>query len=196
MWAAVEVVDVMIDDGLYEIAMVDPVVEDEPPPPPPPLAPSQPEQEPVEVEEMSEVIRELEDEVEKEVAAAAADPGVESGAEGGVEDGEVGGAPAGIVGAAGDGPPTVATDVLEVKKRVEPKYPKEAKNLNLGDQRCVAVVTVGKDGAPISVTVEECPKAFHEATIDALVKWRWYPPRIDGKTLQVRTQIAVRYTTR
>jgi hypothetical protein len=43
------------------------------------------------------------------------------------------------------------------------------------------------------VSVETCPKVFHEATKEALLKWRWYSPK-DGKTkCKAQTTIAVIY---
>lgn len=83
---------------------------------------------------------------------------------------------------------------LVVRKRVDPPYPETARALGLGEQRCLATVYIDEDGAPYQVDVEACPSAFHAATRQSLLEWRWYPPK-DGKN-RVKTQTAVGITYR
>jgi outer membrane biosynthesis protein TonB len=82
---------------------------------------------------------------------------------------------------------------LEVKKRLNPEYPEAARALSLGDQRCLAKVFIDEEGVPYDVQVESCPKVFFEDTKQAILKWRWYPPK-DGKNrVKAQTTIAVTY---
>lgn len=82
---------------------------------------------------------------------------------------------------------------LEVKKRVNPPYPEEARALLLGDQRCLLKVFIDETGAPFDVLVEACPKVFHEAAKAAMLQWRWVPPK-DGKTaIRAQTTLALTF---
>jgi hypothetical protein len=37
-------------------------------------------------------------------------------------------------------------------------------------------VRIDATGRPTEVTVDGCPKVFHEPVRDAMMKWRWHPP--------------------
>lgn len=94
-------------------------------------------------------------------------------------------------------PPTVRRiedPDLVVRRRVDPAYPEAAKALGLGEQRCLATVYIDESGVPYDVDIENCPAAFHSAARQALLEWRWYPPK-SGK-VRVRTKTAVGITYR
>ena len=92
------------------------------------------------------------------------------------------------------GPQSFSHPKLVVKRRIDPAYPETARALGLGEQRCLATVYIDEEGAPYQVNVEACPSAFHAATRQALLQWRWYPPK-DGKN-RVKAQSAVGITYR
>jgi outer membrane biosynthesis protein TonB len=85
---------------------------------------------------------------------------------------------------------------VEVKKRFDPRYPKSAKDMNLGDQRCLAKVFIDESGAPYKVLVENCPKVFHAETQAAIMKWRWYPPKVGREKVKAQITIAINYKVR
>jgi len=119
---------------------------------------------------------------------------VEGGVEGGVVGGVIGGVEGGVVGGKlGGGVKVFHHRDLEAKKRVQPRYPDAASEMNLGDQKCLARVFIDEKGKPYEVVVERCPKVFHAATKEAILKWRWYPPK-DGKTkVKAQTVIGITY---
>ena len=136
-------------------------------------------------------------------AAIPAEPAAASGS----GDGQGTGDGPGDGPGTGDGPPgdgqgsTEAPRVREiedpklvVRRRVEPVYPEAARALGLGEQRCLATVYIDEDGVPYDVDIAGCPAAFHPAAREALLAWRWYPPK-SGK-VRVRTQTAVGITYR
>ncbi|MEQ1506763.1 MAG: energy transducer TonB, partial [Myxococcota bacterium] len=132
----------------------------------------------------------LQEEVKEEVKSDAKPAGVVGGVEGGVEGGVVGGV---LGGGPGTGVRVFHQSELEVKKRVNPEYPEAARALNLGDQRCLVKVIMDEEGVPFNVIVDACPKVFHDVTREAILKWRWYPPK-DGKSkIKAQTTIAVTF---
>ena len=91
----------------------------------------------------------------------------------------------GVAGAQEPDPTPMTHRDLEVRKRVDPSYPKPFAD---GDLRCIAEVTLSPEGTPESIEVRDCPERFQAATADALMKWRWYPPKV-----RAITKIAVVY---
>ena len=63
--------------------------------------------------------------------------------------------------------------------------------LGLGAERCITRVLIGKDGIPYEVTVEDCHAAFHQATHDAVMAWRWEPVTYRGKPTLAQTTVSV-----
>ncbi len=124
-----------------------------------------------------------------------------SGGGGGVGPGEGGGTPDGWgpggPGGSGTGAgPVVIHQDLTVRRRVQPAYPSAAAGLGLGDQRCVAQVHLDATGRPDHVAVEGCPRVFHDAVIESLSRWRWYPWRVEGRAVPATTRIAVVFQQR
>jgi outer membrane biosynthesis protein TonB len=177
-----------------------------PPPPPPPPAADTPDEEESEDDEedeeeqddMSEDIEELDKEVKDEVRTQkkpkGAVGGVIGGQEGGVVGGVVGGVEGGVLGGVlGGGPKVFHHSELEVKKRVQPGYPSAAKPLNLGTQRCKVKVMIDEKGVPYHAEIQDCPKVFHSSAKDAIMKWRWYPPRAEKMKVRAQTLIVFKY---
>lgn len=204
--AAQVIIEVAQDEHLVElIENIEEVMDDAPPPPPPPPPPpaaaaaEDEEQEDVEdtPDDMVEEVKELKDEVKDEMKSDVKPAGVEGGVEGGVVGGVVGGVQGGVVGGVIGGQLSGVRvfhhSELEVKKRVEPVYPDAARELNLGEQRCLVKVFIDEEGVPYDVQVDQCPKVFDTPTREAILKWRWYPPK-DGKSrVKAQTTIAITY---
>lgn len=172
-------------------------IEDAPPPPPPPPPPG-PEEEIDEEsdaeptpDEMVEEVKDLDEKVEDKVAT---DKGRPPGDPAGEIGGEIGGQEGGKVG--GTGVRVMHHSEVEVKKRVDPEYPKAARDANLGDQRCLVKVKIDEAGTPYDVQVENCPKVFHTATIESIMKWRWYPPKVGKDKVKAQITIGVNYKVR
>ena len=191
-------------EGIIEDAEVDDAAPPPPPPPPPPPAAAdaseEEEEEDPDPEEIPDDVKTLDkpvdDEMKNDKKPAGVEGGVEGGVAGGVVGGVIGGVEGGVVGGqlgGGSGPKVFHHSELEVKKRVQPEYPETARSMNLGDQRCMAKVFIDEEGVPYEVIVEKCPNVFHPATKEAILKWRWYPPK-DGKNkVKAQTTIGVTY---
>jgi len=85
---------------------------------------------------------------------------------------------------------------VDVKRRVPLAYPEAAAERRLGDQRCMAWVHIDAGGTPVAVEVDGCPKVFHHPTEDALMAWRWYPPKVQGTKQAVKVRIGISYKQR
>lgn len=207
LWTVREIVLEQLDQEPVAVLMEEPMAEEEllPPPPPPPPPSSGPEEEEddedaeEEPDELDEV-QELEEKIVEEPVKSADKPkgvegGVEGGQEGGVVGGVLGGVEGGVLGGslAGGGPKVVHHSQVEVKRRIEPTYPMAARGMGLGEQRCIVQVEIDETGVPAKVSVDKCPKVFHAGTEEAMLKWRWYPYKIEGEKLRVSTKIAVVY---
>lgn len=195
-WTAAKVVQAVVADAeLVEVLIEEQEFAPPPPPPPPPPAASSADEDTEDPDEMTDEIKELEDQVKDEVKSdtqkeAAGDPnGVVGGVVGGVEGGVVGGTLDGRLGSA----KVVHHSELEVKKQVMPNYPKEAEALNLGSQRCVVKVWIDDTGAPFEVRVDACPEVFHAETRQAVMGWRWYPPKAGKEKISVQTIVGVTF---
>jgi hypothetical protein len=199
--AAQVVMESNLDDQMVELVeeAIEQALPPPPPPPPPPAAAPDPTDETVvpEPDEMVDEVKELQEEVKEEIKSDVKPAGVEGGQEGGVEGGVVGGVQGGVeggvLGGQLSGVKVFHHSELEKKKSVMPDYPEPARALNLGDQKCLARVFIDEEGVPYDVSVDACPKVFHDSTREALLKWRWYPPK-DGKNkCKAQTTIAVIY---
>lgn len=201
-YTATEVLPEILEEAeLVELIEIDdqPIEEEAPPPPPPPppAAPDEEidedaEEEP-EPDEMQEEVKELDEKVEDKVAT---DKGRPPGNPDGVVGGEIGGVEGGVVGGTGKSIRVMHHSEVEVKKRIDPKYPKAAKDANLGDQRCLVKVKIDETGTPYDVQVERCPKVFHAETVESIMKWRWYPPKVGKEKVKAQITIGVTYKVR
>lgn len=174
--------------------------ESAPPLPAPPRSPEvEKQRSPIDPDELAPEQKPLDSEplVLRPPPAGTAD-GIDDGHEGGTIDGS----PAGRSGGTGDGDGLAGTGTgrgagwvhsseIEPRRRPQITYPEAARGLFGSDQRCVARVDLDERGIPLRVEVEACPPAFHQAAIDGLLRWRWYPPKIDGRSRAVSTKISV-----
>jgi|GEM_PF-4138232 len=83
--------------------------------------------------------------------------------------------------------------VLRPRRRVAPKYPTEATRRGLGEQVCLAKLTANKRGKPTRVEVSGCDGAFVPAVEKAMMRWRFYPYRVDGEAMPFTFTIPVRF---
>lgn len=108
--------------------------------------------------------------------AGLAESGGSNSTGGGAGDGpegpEVGG---GGGGGTGDPARPVHYTDLQVKTRVNPRFPEAARTLSRRDESCVLRILVDERGEPAAVTVRTCPAVFQTAAIEAASQWRWYP---------------------
>jgi hypothetical protein len=151
---------------------------------------------------MDEDVEELDQEPPKEEAVTNQKPqkgGMEGGVEGGVAGGDpvhgvlggvLGGVPGGQLGA---GIRTVHHKDVKYKREPYLRYPKAAKDLNLGDITCLVRVWIDESGVPNRVEVEKCPKAFHRETKEAMLKARWFPARFEGEKIPAQFLTRVKY---
>ena len=77
-----------------------------------------------------------------------------------------------------------------VQDRITPEYPMSMRRLH-GDERirCVARVRVGVTGTAERVAITDCPEGFHLAAVSAISRWKWAPPKRDGKPIRVETSV-------
>lgn len=190
-----------VDDGPIVMAELDRDEIDVPDLPPPPAVAAKgiadaPEQDAP--EEAPEDVAPLEP-VKDEIVDQGPVKGIAEGVDGGDPKSTFLGPPGGTcrencgpVGGTGEGEPLVFhhTD-LQVRKRVQPRYPQSAQGL--GEQRCIARVKMDQKGIPYDVRVDGCATSLHEATRDALLKWRWYPPKRNKQRVRASTRISVVY---
>lgn len=119
--------------------------------------------------------------------------GIGTGTGDGRGDGE-GGCPPGQVC---DGASGTAARGPRVKRRVEPRYPDEARRLGLGEQLCTVEVAITAEGRTEGVDVSGCPSVFHDSARAAFFRYRWYPAKDhSGERTASSWTIRVRYRLR
>ncbi len=213
-----DLADLDEEERIIEVVMADPVatqtlIAPAPPPrPPPPPEEELPEEELVEEEE--EEPEEAEEMVEPEEPPEEPPKRIKARRRDPLQDMIWGRQPvrsehAGVDLLGGQGLPVEATSIgaseldpdnatlvranaLDVRSRVRPKYP-AAFTLGLDDPVCNVRVSIDELGMPYKVRVEDCPAVFHASARDALFKWRWEPPIVDGEIRRAETVVAVRY---
>ena len=80
-------------------------------------------------------------------------------------------------------PPVEAAPVLKplrVKRKVQPSYPKAAREMRLGDHKCKARIAVDAKGLAQEVEIQGCPTVFHESVRRTLLQWTFYPATKNG----------------
>jgi TonB family protein len=83
---------------------------------------------------------------------------------------------------------------LTIVSRKTPEYPKQAKKDRLQGM-VVLAVTIGKDGAPLDVSVQKSVRGdLDQSALDAVREWRWQPYLLNGDPVEVDTTVSVTYT--
>jgi hypothetical protein len=67
----------------------------------------------------------------------------------------------------------------EPKKRVGPTFPPDT--MKLGNYRCSSWIYTEEDGTPAEVDLTECDETHRGPIREALAKWRFDAPEVDGK---------------
>lgn len=162
---------------------------------------SEPEPDPPEDEQIPQ---ELTDPPEDDVTSQERPQGTESGVVGGITDGVPGGLQTGVLNGTGGAPCPGCTpngvqlrrSDVRIRRKVEPKYPEEARTMGLNETVCRLRVSIGPSGVPTDVQVSECPKVFHASARRALFAWRFYPARVGGQKVPAQFSIRIRYRLR
>ena len=82
---------------------------------------------------------------------------------------------------------------VKLKKRITPKLPEDAEALGLNG-RCDVRLHVNEQGTPtLAEATEDCVLIFQEPSETALMKWRFYPHKVDGEAVPVTFVVEVEY---
>jgi outer membrane biosynthesis protein TonB len=54
-------------------------------------------------------------------------------------------------------------------------------------------VYIDEEGRPYNAEVQQCPKVFEDNAREGVLKWSWWPYKVDGKKVKVQTTIAFMY---
>lgn len=103
------------------------------------------------------------------------DDGTPGGGDGITDIGGTGGTGTGTGTGGGPGPRIVHGTELQVKLRVQPRFPDAARLHGRSEEKCVLRITVNQQGEPEHVAVRNCPEMLREAAVEAAYGWRWYP---------------------
>ena len=93
----------------------------------------------------------------------------------GVVGGVVGGVEGGVLGGQLGGAMAVHWSQVEVRRRVMPRYPAAARQMNMGNVDCRVRFFIDERGRPYDILVEACPRIFEPDTLDAARRWRFRP---------------------
>jgi bla regulator protein blaR1 len=95
------------------------------------------------------------------------------------------------------GPIQVPTHVMaeRIVKKVQPKYPVEAKKARI-QGAVVLNVKIGKDGTVENLKVVSGPKELQRSALDAVRQWTYEPFLVNGNPVEAETTISVVYSLR
>ena len=92
---------------------------------------------------------------------------------------------------------TVHHSELDVKRRTFPVYPEHLQGQHLEPVLCYARIHINQSGVPTSVVIEQpyndCTEAFQTPAIESLMKWRWYPPKVNGEKADVEIRLGITF---
>lgn len=90
---------------------------------------------------------------------------------------------------------SVSAEIMQSNliSKVNPKYPPEAKAAGV-DGTVVLAARIGKDGHMLALRVVSGPAMLQMSAMDAVRHWVYKPYLLNGKPVQVDTQINVTYT--
>lgn len=123
----------------------------------------------------------------------ASGPGTGEGSGAGPGTGPGPGGPGVGPGGDGNGPVALPGNAVRARRKVEPVYPRAAHDLKLPEARCRARITIDTKGKPTDVSVTGCATVFHAATVRAMMQWRFYPARVDGKKVSASFVVPIRF---
>jgi TonB family protein len=86
-----------------------------------------------------------------------------------------------------------AVAAAQIISKVQPVYPEEAKAAKISGAVNLHVV-VGIDGAVRQLDVISGPPELQKAATDAVKQWRYKPTKLNGKPVEVDTEVVVTFT--
>ncbi len=87
----------------------------------------------------------------------------------------------------------VKQDSMKIVSRVQPVYPKAAKEARVEGSVVIGTV-ISKDGVPEKLKVVSGPKDLQQSAIEAVSHWRWEPYLLNGEPVEVETTVTVEYS--
>lgn len=84
---------------------------------------------------------------------------------------------------------------VKVKRQVQPKFPKAAKELGIEGQ-CRMRFFIDKRGVPYDIRFEDCPVIFQQSALEAGMQWRFYPMKVHGEPVRSQFVLNIRYVLR
>jgi TonB family protein len=95
------------------------------------------------------------------------------------------------------GPMQVPSHVmaLRIVSQVDPIYPKHARAAHdTLNGTCILGLKINDEGVPTNVhVVKRLRKDYDESALTAVRQWRWKPYKVDGKSVNVETQVEITY---
>jgi len=153
--------------------------------------PDEPEE--IELEDVKDLRNDLDEAKKYKHVSAGVEGGVEGGVVGGVVGGVLGGVPGGQLGGQLQPIKAVHWSEVKVKKRVTPKMPDAAKQLNMTEESCQVRFFIDEKGVPYNIKLEKCPAIFHESALEAAWKWRFYPQKEERKKVKAQFVLKITY---
>lgn len=92
-----------------------------------------------------------------------------------------------------DEPTDVHWSAVSVKRRVNPRYPEEAKPYDHAEVRCKLRFFIDERGIPYDIRPESCPEMFQESAMEAAWKWSFYPMEKDGVPSKAQFVLVIVY---
>lgn len=83
-------------------------------------------------------------------------------------------------------------DLGQLVHKVMPVYPEIARRVGVQGE-VVLVAVIGRDGTVDALQVKSGPPMLVPAATEAVRQWRYRPFRLNGETIEVETQITVRF---
>lgn len=101
-----------------------------------------------------------------------------------------------VQAATGNGENRQAASDLTYNSRIPPSYPESAiKNREQGT--VVLKILVGKDGSPLTITIDpatEASAALSKVAVEAAERWRFNPATEEGKPIQAYTRVPITFS--
>lgn len=96
----------------------------------------------------------------------------------------------------GGGARAVHWSEVRVKRRVEPRFPEAARQLELTDTRCTLHLVIDEHGVPSDVQARSCNKVFAPSALEAAWQWRFYPMKVNGQAVPASFDLSIVYKLR
>jgi outer membrane biosynthesis protein TonB len=88
---------------------------------------------------------------------------------------------------------TIHWSEAAIRSRVLPQFPESARGLGKDRVDCRVRMFVNEKGVPERVEAETCEEPFLAAAVDAAMKWRFYPTKVNGVAARVQFLVMIRF---